>query len=313
MRALIIINFLLFVCFSCNNNEASKEFCPSAHSSEKESATPVEDILLKRQKSNSLNQIIIPLDNDRGVPFNYDKSLYGYIIEGFDVDENGKLFFLGGDTATLVSYSNGKEVFRKKYDDFLSNAIHSWNNKLYVYDYKFNRQNLFVLDPTTGELQKKIPKIIDNIVNNYYFQDSVLILRVFNMQEKIDLDTELAHVKYDLEGLFIEPVQNIYDLPEIYSPLISENEYMGKWNEYFLFWQFDYNTDEHIFILKDNTGEFKEEKKYTQELIGRDIYGLSGMPQEHRKLRNGKVYILGRKGDNAIVTIIPLEELFPEI
>jgi hypothetical protein len=38
----------------------------------------------------------------------------------------------------------------------------------------------------------------------------------------------------------------------------------------------------------------------------------SGNPEEHKQIRNGRLYILGNKEGNLIITIFPLEELFKE-
>src|SRR5690606_37482012 len=120
-------------------------------------------------KKDDLEQVFIVLDNETGVPYDFDKDIYGYIIEGFDVDEQENYYFLAGDNpSNLVCFSEDKEIFRRSYTQFMGNAIHQFEDQLLIFDYKYNANNLFVLDKNDGMIIKSYQRIIENRVNNYH-------------------------------------------------------------------------------------------------------------------------------------------------
>ena len=87
-------------------------------------------------------------------------------------------------------------------------------------------------------------------------------------------------------------------------------QFLGKWNNAFLFWSWEYNKDVYKFWLQDGNGKVIATVNIEDKMFGNSLYGKSGNPNEHRKLRNGSIFILGREGDNAIITELPLKELF---
>ena len=118
----------------------------------------------------------------------------------------------------------------------------------------------------------------------------------------------------------MKKVDNEYDLPINLFPFSLEargkanedmkyaNMYLGKWNDLFVFSGTpDYFHTHTIYYLclKNEKGEIvsktKVDAKGTEFYLGQE---------EHRKLRNSKIYILTRNKMNAIITIIPVGELF---
>jgi hypothetical protein len=61
----------------------------------------------------SKNQIVIPLNNSTGVPFYKDPQLDDLVIFGFDIDEGGRFYFLGGDkTQWLTVFKGTTQLYR---------------------------------------------------------------------------------------------------------------------------------------------------------------------------------------------------------
>ncbi|MCH7401828.1 hypothetical protein ACFOUP_16300 [Belliella kenyensis] len=273
--------------------------------------------------SNSINQqkqqlkyeqIIIPLNLNSGVPFLNDVNIYGYIIEGFDVDESGLFYFLvnsevqSGNSSILACFEKNKLVYKKNITQFGGNSINIVGDRLYVFDPNYKRNNLFVLDIKTGEIIEKYPNIIENSISNYILTDTALIASTFNLEERISIDTEHAFLHFDLKGNLIGKVDNLYGLDKLFLP--EEKQYLGVWDDNLVFWDFDYTINKHIFSIFDISLNWMGKLIVSSDEVGEDIYGLEGFPQEHRKLLEGKVYMLNRKDKNAVITILPLDSNF---
>lgn len=259
-------------------------------------------------------KVLIGLDNEKGVPYGFDEDIYGYIIEGFDVDEQGKYYFLAGDNpSVLTCFSGNKEIFRKSYVQFMGNAIHAFKDRLLIFDYKYNANNLYVLAKNDGIILKSYQRIIENAVNNYHFLDSSLVIRAFNLEQQIILDTELAYLEYDFEGGMIGAAENLYKLPGNINTIAIYKEFMGYWRDRLVFFEYDAPDLDNLFFifsLEDKNGKVLGKKIYNSDIFGESIYGLQGYPQEHRKLKNDNIYILAREDRNAVITILPLTKLF---
>jgi len=299
----IALNFLCF-CSSSTEHKQSISDIEDNDSIEKDTIeVPI--------KSSQYEQIVIPLDNKIGVPFFYHEKLYGYIIEGFEVDNDEHLYFLGGEKSMIACFDNGNEIFRKEYSEFLPNELHIYGSQLYVFDYKLAKNNLFQLETEQGQIIDSFPQITVNSVNNYYFVDSTLITKVFNKQERIDMNTETAYIKFNLKGELSGYTDNRYDLLEEQKPK-GDEKFMGYWNNKLVFVKFVYNENKYEFRLKSLNNETIKIKSEDLSFFGKPLFGLEGYPEEHRKLRNNKIYVLGRKDENAVITILPLEKLFAE-
>ncbi len=259
------------------------------------------------------NQISIKFDNQSGVPHYFDERLYGHMIHGFEVDEEGLLYFFGGEPTTLVCFKENRQLYRVAHSEISPSQLHSYSDTLYIFDNFYERNNLFSINRKNGELIKASKNITDNRINNYHFQDSLLVLNLFNLDESVNIDSEMYPIAYDLNGLMLKELPNIYGIRENYKRE-EDGEYMGKWKGHNLFWSLTgANSDEYRFDLQDDKGNTIHSKILKEAMFGEALYGMEGNPQEHRKLCNGNVYVLGRKGDNAVITILRLVKLFPEI
>jgi hypothetical protein len=253
-------------------------------------------------------QVRIPLNNKDGVPFYKDEM--AFYVEGFEVDKEGGFYFCGGDTTTIVCYSKNVLKFRKTYTEFVNNQLYILNDKLYLFDNMSDRNNLFVLDKTSGKILTVYSHIINNKVNSYLFMDSSLVLMVFDNKKKIDMGTEVGYVEYTLSGKLIKEVGNSCNLPKVIFPKEVElkgTQYLGKWNNGFVFWDWDIDKDLYMFILRNNKGELVATENIDEKVFGKSFYGN---PVEHKKLRNGSIFILGHDEKDAIITELPLKELF---
>ena len=270
-------------------------------------------------------QFTIPFDNFDGVPFETFKmgTLTEIAVTGFEVDDQERLYFMGGDTATLAIFENEKQLLRKKYSEFTSSSLHLFDDKLIVFDKYNRRNNIFHLNAFDGELLQSFEKVTDNIVNSFHFQDSTLTLWIFGYGEQVSMDSEMAYVQYNLNGMLQGIGANLYaGLGDVWPNDYNSHgyEFHGRWKEYFVFSSLGSTTVNGViasvwqrFVLVDKKGEVLYEKNINEKYTGEFFYGLSLGAQEHRKLRNEKIYMLSRKGDNAVITVLPLAGLFPGI
>jgi hypothetical protein len=244
-----------------------------------------------------------------GVPYYQDET--DYYIDGFEIDSLGNYFFCGGDSAMLVKYTPDKKiVFRKKYHEFQAGQIYLRQNSVYLFDNKFEKNGLFVVNTTSGEIVDSVPHVIKNRINSFLFSDSFLIAEVFDYQKRIDMTTKRCFVKFDVAGKLVGQVPNRYNMPlEMYPARYEENavQYLGRWKGACVYWGYDPEKGLYKFWLGNDSGEIFARANFQKAITGKVYYGN---PNEHRKLRNDKIYILGRKDKNALITTIPLEELF---
>ena len=264
-------------------------------------------------------QFIIPFDNVKGVPF--ETLVMGdftdYIIPGFEIDEEERFYFLSGDMATLACFEGEKEIFKKKYEQFGSNQLHLFEGEFVVFDNLYGRNNLFHLDKRNGSVLRSFERITENRVNNYHFQDSVLTLAVFDIDEQVNIDSEMAYIQYNLTGMLEKTGANLYALTDKQRKFGYGYEFLGYWKGQLIFWDIDLDMKDgyhkYEFILISSQGRILSKKSIDMDFLGESLYGKQGNPQEHRKLRNEKIYVLARKGNNAVITVLPLAGLFPGI
>ncbi len=123
----------------------------------------------------------------------------------------------------------------------------------------------------------------------------------------------MVPIAYNLEGLLQQELSNLYGISKSYTKE-DEGEFLGTWKELQLFWSLTgANSDRYKFDLKNKEGDVISTKVLDEQIFGEALYGMEGNPQEHRKLQNERVYILAGRENNALITILPLKELFPEI
>lgn len=252
-------------------------------------------------------QIKIPLGAD-GVPF-YKEGVFIY-LEGFDVDKDGNFYFLGGEKATLACYSGTTLKFRKKYDEFNSGQIYLIDRKLYLFDIANKKNNLVIIDIPSGSILSRKDSIIKNWVNSYIFRDSCLIIQVFDNKKEINMSTQLAFAQFDLGGRFVKQVDNRFNLPTVLYPNDFElygNLFLGVWEGNYIYCNIDIDTKSYKFTMRDIEGKLLHTTNIDEKIFGKIFFGN---PYEHEKLRNGNIYILGRDEKNAIITVLPIKELF---
>ena len=253
----------------------------------------------------TFKQVKIPLDNEKGVPFYKDK--IDYYVDGFDVDEKGNFYFSGGNNSIIVCFTEDKLNYTKKFTEFKSNQIYIHNNYLYLFDNKYNKRNLFVLNKNNGTIIKKITKITKDVINSYIFNDSSLIIETFTETNSININENLKYYLYSLEGSYVKQVYNKYALPVILNPKNISEEFLGCWNENYVYCEYDLDKKLYKFILKNKLGKILANQNIEEKYFGKRF---CENPQEHRKLKNGIIYFIGRDKTVVVVTLLPLNILF---
>ncbi|MGZ3763779.1 MAG: hypothetical protein ACXVB0_11205 [Mucilaginibacter sp.] len=252
-------------------------------------------------------QTLIPLSNVNGVPFFKDEELNDLVINGFEVDNAGYFYFRGGNNGqSLAVFSGNKQVFRKTYKECLDCQLYIYKDTLYT----FNRQNndLILLNKSNGLLIKKYAHIISKPINSYKFTDNSLVIELSG-------DSKLTYEQYTLFGKFLKQVPNDSAIAQSIIPGKDKDlaQFLGKWGNNYVFWDLVDEKDSQIqkFWLVDKDGTVLS----TKSLINRNnVFGSSYVdnPDEHRKVRNGKLYVLGhsRTGNFALITEVPLQSFF---
>ena len=252
--------------------------------------------------------VLIPLDNTIGVPFYRERELADLVVDGFEIDNKGNFYFMGGNLTCLAEFSGNKQLFRKTYREFPSSSIYIYNNKLYTFYNRGDNNNLFVIDPSNGLVLKRYNKIADTHFNSYKFVDSSLVVEFSTFPKSV------YHL-YSLNGKYINNAIGRYNIDTLIVPRSDGNfqaNYIGKWGDSNVFWDIvdEKNNQVEKFWLVNKQGKIIATKQLPNNsvIFGNDFY--EDFPTEHRKVRNGNLYVLGRKGKNAVITIVPLNSFF---
>ena len=259
------------------------------------------------------NQLVIPLDNLKGVP--YQISMGTYDLGGFEVDEKGCLYFLGGERTTLAVFRQNLPLFRKQYKEFDSGNLHIYNNKIYaidiLYNYssKQNKNNLVELSMLDGAIGKMYYHIIATLFDSYTFIDDCLIVE---KASNVAPAYKATLTKYSLSTHLKKQIENNYDLPEQFYPKKYADEgvnFLGIWNNYHIYQgsTIKDNLVQITFWELDIDGHTVLSKPFNSNLFGKSFINT---PNEFVKFRNGDVYIVGFKGKNALITKISIKDLF---
>jgi hypothetical protein len=243
-------------------------------------------------------QTLIPLSNVNGVPFYKDDDLNDIGIQGFEVDDRGNFYFASGIvTATIAGFSGNKQLFHKAYKEFRGSQPYFYKNALYMFDNIKN--DLWVLNSSNGSVIKKYSHITPKSVAGF-LADSFLILESTN-------NGNSNYNQYSLDDKYIKAVPNQYNIP----PAVLTNnefEFLGKWNESYVFWSIpESKTYVEKLWLMDKKGQILASRILPDGFSGN---GYAENPREHRKVRNGSFYVLGRIGKNALITEVPLASFF---
>lgn len=246
-------------------------------------------------------QIRIPLNNSSGVPFYYHNNIY--YLEGFEVDEKEKLYFLGGEKPRLRVFSNSQKLLSKDYSEFQVNPIKLIDDKLYIFD--IEKKTLFSLNRYNGEILYQAKFNINRNINSISFLDSTIVIEYIQISNDRVKTTRIFD-QYSLNGELLGRLQNPHNLPSQLYKDDSEDYYLGLYADFLVFWSLNYETFEEMILLKNKNGDIIENLALQKDLIGAPFYGN---PPEHKLLRNSKIYILGHNKNEAIVTIIELKDL----
>lgn len=253
--------------------------------------------------SQAFKQVKFPLNNKTGIP--YEVIEEDYYLDGFEIDKNGSFYFMGGYKTKLIEIVNNKIKIIKQYDAFKPSQLYLQHDILYVFDFYSKHNNLYAINKKTGSIIQKIKKINSLQVNSFSFLEDHLILEFFPTQYNKNQSPIPDYYLYSLSGKLISKVNNAFNLP---TNLVNEDEeYLGIWNGYYVFWNFSFDDNKQGIILKNKKGQLISSKQYEDKVFGESYYSN---PPHHRKLRNNQVYILGYKGKEALITILNLEELF---
>lgn len=249
-------------------------------------------------------QTLILLSNVAGVPFKKDPDLNDLIISGFEVDVNGNFYFFGGEkTACFVKYSGKKQLFRTTFNNFPTGQLYFYSNKIFTFSY-FGNNKIRELNSTNGLFLKENKLPLLKHFNSFLFSDSSLVLEFV-------LDKgNMAYQQYNLSGQYIKQDSNAYNIESMIIPpkeQYTHLQYIGKWDSSFVFWQSSTNSHTELLMLVNPYGRVLQ-KKYLPENFSGACYAEN--PDEHRKVRNGKLFVLGRKGKFALITEVPLESFF---
>lgn len=256
-----------------------------------------------------VHQVRIPLSNERGVPFDYGGDPKGDYITGFDVDSQGNYFFLAGYPAILVKMApDGKIIYRKTYTRYMTGMTIN-DNYLYVFNAAYDSNTLTVLKTNNGEIVRQFSKLTPAIVNDLFWGDSILVLE---LQDKAKIATgefQGPFEKFSLKGKPLGTAFNMFNLPDsIYNvgPPRGEGMYLGRIDRLYIYQNYatDRGNDYEVVALNSNGGQVG--KVYlTQSSLGVPFLGLS----QNWRLRDGNIYILTKKGKDALVTQLSVREL----
>jgi hypothetical protein len=249
---------------------------------------------------------VIPLDKVKGVPF-YKDDEFGFIVDGFEIDEKNNFYFLGGyPTVHFAVFSGNRQLSRRTFNKSVPpSQLLIYKKNIYTFDQ--DKNNLYVLDISNGSLTKTYPHILNKHINSYKFVDSTIIV-------ELAVDTSFIYEQYNLSGKYIKRASGPYDIPASVMPLRDQTDsfsLIGKWNNNYVFWGIggkNLSSEEYLLINAEGKTLATKLLPGNNSIFGEDYY--ESFPTEHRKVRNGNLYVLGLKGNNALITEVPLTSLF---
>jgi len=252
-------------------------------------------------------QTLIPLNNISGVPFYKDQELNDIIINGFEVDAKGNLYFFGGKLPCLAVFNGTKQIYRKTYKELGSGAeLHLFKGNFY--NLAFNKKGDQVsirINMADGAISITNSPFVSKHFAAYTIIDSCILLKI-PTKSMDDFDFE----KYDLSGKFLGKVTNEFGIPIYIFPdkkKSSDWDLLGMWNGNYIFWSINFPSKYEKLCMVNNDGEILATKLLPVNFSGN---GYAENPSEDRKVRNGSLFVLGRKGNYALLTEVPLQTLF---
>ncbi|MFB9843217.1 hypothetical protein [Mucilaginibacter ginsenosidivorans] len=254
-------------------------------------------------------QTLIPLDNIKGVPFMKDPDVpMDLLIMGFDVDSKGNFYFFGGKQPCLAVFDYNRQIYRKIYKELNSGTeLHSYKGSFYDFTFDKKGELIFIkINMTNGSLYK-----INNPLVSKHFVAKTIMDSCIILQTPSKNSDDYIFEKFDLNGKFLKQVSNEYDIPVNIFPDKKEPsdwDLVGKWDGNFIFWTIDPESSGHEKLCMVNKdGKILATKLLPANFSGK---GYAENPSEDRKVRNGSFFVLGRQGNYALITEVPLQTFF---
>lgn len=268
--------------------------------------------LAKPPQKSPYNQIRIPLGMQNGVPFSRDHQGQ-YSIQGFEIDINGNVYFLGGKNVTLACFTkDGKSIFRKAYPHLVAGEMTIVGGSLFVFETGTESLNTIVeIDKTNGSIIKEYPKTITKAletrgyqqIDYYEFKDSMLRISYID-SEGID---KTKMICFDLHGKLLP------DCKEHASVAIAKEdfEHLGKFGDDYVLGKFIDDGKKYLVSLRDPSDKTLSDTSIDTKYLSDPFCGAQAcMPPDHRKVRNNKLYFLNRDENMAEITVIDLATFF---
>lgn len=254
-----------------------------------------------------------------GVPFVRDPEEDQYIIDGFDIDSNENFYFLAGKGAILACFSkDGKSLYRKSFPNLVPGQMHVLGNRIYFFEIGLKSLNTLVeIDKNNGMIVQQYPKTIAKVLRAYGYQQ----IDYYQFDEFSDT---ILHITYiDSEGnekpkticfnLKGELIANCGHHLTNGSGVERETHYehLGKWGNDYVLGRFDDDDNNKYDVsLRDSANNEVAKSFVDRRYLGDPMCGEYCMPQEHRKVRNGKLYMLNRVKNMVAITEIDLASIF---
>ncbi|HEY4291336.1 MAG TPA: hypothetical protein VGN00_29745 [Puia sp.] len=274
---------------------------------------------LRPSQTSPYKQIHIPLNIQTGIPFVRNAKEDQYIVEGFEIDSNEKFYFLAGKAATVACFSkDGKNLYRRVFPNFVPGEMHILGNKIYFFEIgPKSLKTLVELDKSNGMFVQQYPRMIAKVLTSYGCQQ----LDGYQFDEFRD---SILHITYIDSGGIEKPKTICFNLKTELIPnctdhlgnspaIDSESQYekLGKWGNDYVLGRFDDdNSNKYDLSLRDSANNEIAQSFIDRRYLGKPMCGEYCMPKEHRKVRNGKLYMLNRDKSMAEITEIDLAAIF---
>lgn len=253
-------------------------------------------------------QTLIPLSNVNGVPFYKAEEMGDIGINGFEIDDKGNFFFFGGErNGCLACFNGSKQVYRKNYNDLSKGSeLHLHKNNMYGFTFDRNGNRVYIkINAANGSIIKLPNQFEPSNSSDKIFIDSCIIFEFSGAN-----DSKNYYEQYTLTGKFIKKTSKITEIRSLFFPQAGNDpiySFVGEWNDDYVFWgKSDLDAPYQLYLV-DDKGKILAKRIIPKGLTGK---GYFEEPDEDRKVRNGSFFVLGRKGNYALITEIPLASFF---
>jgi hypothetical protein len=185
------------------------------------------------------------------------------------------------------------------------------------------KNDFYELDAKDGEIIKKQNHIIENEIVDYNFVDSLIVVHLLENPMPNEGNPEAFFTLLNLKGEIIGKAENnnSFNLPDSLFPRITKKthwfyyQFLGRWHGFLLFLHSVSSSGPngvrcYEFYFVNKKGEvIGVSTSKNRKIFGKD-FCLA--PYEHKKLRNGNIYLLGQEGKNALITELSVEELYKD-